>query len=354
MEGTSTNNICQYAYSQLALFTNASSGNTLLDYDVHPKFVHKQDKCVSLVDLSHHGFLTVSIGDGSFEIIPAQMQRKSVETDKFSIVAIYPSTREAVIEECLIHFATRGEFSIERGEPGFRFDGTSIRVYFTLHQLRSYLNSMGKSYKASELREGLTVLSLAKYRIKTPDFHDREQLCSYIVQSLDHIDNEVKTDVLRGDRIYCVTLDSRATKKILEGHYRSYDAELSLSLRSPVARYVYKKMTQGWLNACMKGPGSMHILRLHDTLLMSGYPLSTNITKRKLALQNALDELVEARIIQPLSESDITQRKSGRKVVDLDFCVRPTANFVTQQIQGHQISRQAREIGSLVSTYKVA
>lgn len=340
---------CIFTQQQLALFSMTSApGNTIADYDLCPRYSHSRSgKRLSLDDLNKQGFKSTRLPDGRvYELIPAQIPARADEGG--GIVAVYPGTRESVIEECLIYFATKGEFSPQKGMPGYLVEGTSIKVLFTLNQLRCALEMLGKAYKSEELREGLLVLSLARYRFSNAA--EREKVSSYIVSDLDSIPNPGESDAIRSDRIYCVEFDSKISKRILDGHYRSYDAECSMRMRSPIARYLYKQLTHSWLNANTKGEnGAFHSIMQNETLLMSGTPYSDNPTKRKSSLLEALHELAANQIIMPLDLSaDVVQKKRGREIYDVEFVVRPTPLFVKQQIDGHRRMKKSLELGDQI------
>lgn len=343
-----TKSPCPIAQRQLHLFSmDAGLGNTLLDYDLTPRYLHdKAQKCIPIHQHEDMGPRTINLDDGQrYEIIPATIRKADEKSEKGKLFAVYPGTRESLIEECLIDFAKNGEFSTEKGEPGYRVEGGVIAVYFTLYQLRNTLKQRGKEYRSDELREGLEVLNLAKYRYTNEQ--DRDKLKGYIVAELDSVPNHNPTDKLRSDRIMFVVFEHQASLRILQGRYRSYDAKCSMSMRSPVARFLYKQFTHCWQQANNKGEtGSYQTISQNDSILASGCPLSSNATKRRTLLLQALNELADAGIIQRIDESlDVAPIKSARKIVDLEVAVRPTSKFITQQIEGYRRLQQSQAIG---------
>lgn len=345
---TTKNTACPIAQKQLHLFSMLSGlGNTLLDYDLTPRYLHdKAQKCMTIQQHESMGPRIIRIDESQcYEIIPATLRRFDKEPEKGLLYAVYPGTRESLIEECLIDFAKNGEFSLEKGEPGYRVEGGAIAVYFTLYQLRSALKLRGKEYKSEELREGLEVLNLAKFRYTNDN--DRDKLRGYIVAELDSVPNHSPSDKIRSDRIMHVVFDHQASMRILQGHYRSYDAKCSMSMRSPVARFLYKQFTHCWQQANNKGQtGSFQTISQNDSILASGCPLSSNPTKRKTLFTLALKELSDAGIIQPVNEDmDLVPIKSARKIIDVEAIIRPTNKFITQQIEGYRRLQQSRAIG---------
>jgi hypothetical protein len=346
----------EVAQKQLSFFSFPNGrGRTLLNYDLIPRYLH--DRAQKKVLLSEHANRPPRVIQMSeserYEIRPAILSCpvKGVTNDdgtpKEEQYAIYPGTRESLIEECLILFAQNGEFSIEKGEPGYRFDKNSngIGVCFTLYQLRIELKRKGKEYRLDELREGIEVLALAKYRYL--DDQDTNRIRGYIVSELDSIPNPDPNDKIRSDRIMYALFDPRASRRILGGHYRSYDAQCALSMKSPIARYLYKQFTHNWQQANKKRQtGSYRIVEQNESILASGCPLLSNPTKRKDNIITALNELSQAGIIEKLNEErDIVPVKSGRKVVDVHFMVHPTNMFIKQQIEGFKHLQESLAFG---------
>jgi hypothetical protein len=336
---------------QLHFFSIPSGrGNTLLEYDLIPRFLHdRAQKRIPLAEQDPNKARIIKINaQEEYEILPAILTVQSKDeagNDTLIKCAVYPGTRESLIEDCLINFAQNGEFSIEKGAPGYRVDGSSVGVCFTLYQLRLELKKRGKEYRLNELKEGLDVLALAKYRYTNNE--QREKTCGYIVAELDSIPNPHPNDRIRCDRIIHITFDTRASKRILEGHYRHYDAKCALSMKSPVARYLYKQFTHHWQQANNKGEtGSYRSVDQNETILASGCPLLTNPTKLKHNMIKALTELYHAGVIQKIDpDLDIAPIKSGRKIVDVRFMVRPTNMFIKQQIEGFKTLQKTKAVG---------
>lgn len=346
---------------QLHIFSiSCGRGNTLLNYDLEPRFLHGNVEKKTPLSKQSSPLIKTIVMNGSerYEIHPATLSfpspdgKENQDGSPYMVqYAVYPGTRESLIEDCLILFAQNGEFSIERGEPGYRYDQktNSLGVYFTLYQLRRELKKMSKEYRLSELREGLDVLALSKYRYINEE--DRTRTRGYIVSELDSMPNRHPTDQIRSDRINFVLFDQRASQRILEGHYRSYDAQCALSMKSPIARFLYKQFTHYWQQANKKQQtGHYRIVEQNETILASGCPLLSNVTKRKNNILKALEELYEVGIIEKFIPSrDLVKIKEGRRTVDNHFMVSPTNRFIKQQIEGFKQLRETREFGRLIN-----
>jgi hypothetical protein len=341
---------------QLHLFSSTNNlGNSLADWDLIPRFIHdKNQKTVSYETIQKEGHRVIELASGAKNIIhPAQITTPSKNSDYKGgdLKYVYPGTREALIEECLIDFAKNGEFTTDRGDPGYRVDAGVIGVYFTLYQLRHALTERGKQYKLEELKEGLDVLMRSTYSfLPTGDAEQAEQEGHYIISKKTSIKNTCRTDKVRSDRIMHIEFDAGASKRILMGHYRTYDAKCSMSMKSPISRHLYKHFTHHWQQANNKGQtGSYQEIMQNETILASGVPLSSNVTKRKTLMLKAMNELYQSGIIQEFDEHrDMAPIKHGKKIVDVIFVVRPTSILIKQQIHGFKRMQETKRIGLFI------
>lgn len=319
-------------------------GNTILDYDLVPRFIH--DKNAKSVRLSEEPEpKVIHLGESEcYAVFPAII-KKRVGPNKGRTCAIYPGTRESLIEDCLILFAQNGEFSIEKGQPGYRLDGGAMGVCFTLSQLRTALRERNKEYRLDELREGLEVLHSAYYTFGDGEKGDLDSHMSYIVSEMKSLHSGLHDD--RDDRIVYVAFNPRATEGVKKGKYRSFDSICALSMKSPVARYLFKEFTHTWQNANNKGePGSVRAIDQNGTILAAGCLLSKNVTKRKNLIIKALHELASFDVIQSINEKeDVVLIKNGKRIVDLQVMVRPSNRFIGQQINGFKRLQHSLKIG---------
>ena len=325
-----------------------AKGNTILDYDLVPRFIHdKNAKSVRLSDEPEPKIIQLAEKE-RYAIYPAIIKKK-VGVNKGRTCAISPGTRESLIEDCLILFAQNGEFSLNSSRPGYRLDGGSMGVCFTLSQLRSALRERNKEYRLDELREGLEVLQSAYYTYANSDKGDLDIRMSYIVSEMKSLNTGVNEE--SNDRIVYVAFNPRATEGVKKGKYRSFDSACALTMKSPIARYLFKEFTHTWQNANNKGePGHVRAIDQNGTILAAGCLLSSNVTKRKNLLLKALRELADFGVIQPIDEKlDLTPVKNGKRIVDLQFMVRPTNRFIGQQINGFKRLQHSLKIGDSLS-----
>lgn len=317
-------NIELQAIKQLALFTDPLvDGNTLIGYDLRPRFLHSRaSKVLKLNEYADKGDRLFKLQDGTvYAIQPAMIDRNSAK------VAIFPGTRESLVEEAIVGFGKRGEFDPESGDAGYMYDSSGLKVYFTLYQLWKQLQSSKKEYKYNELIEALRVLKGAGHYTGTEkDFGDgklrkADGYGSYI-SDLVFVDHESPDEKnVKVDKFICVYLNREATKLIIDGKYKLYNENLSMSMKSPIARYLYKKLIQQLPYDPEAPQNAQMVLKQNEIILQSGYQIQDNATKRKTAFLNALDELVQAELLTPIDHDKIEVIKNGRAVVDVHYTV---------------------------------
>ena len=310
---------------QLALFTDTNSdANTLIGYDIRPRFIHtRRSKVQQLTEYQDSGDKFIFLNDGSaYSIQPAVIDR-----DKGKI-AVFPGTRESLVEEAIMSFASNREFDPKTKEPGYVFDGGSLKVMFTLYQLWNFMAKNSKTYAYDELQEALIVLMRAgHWKGKKEDYGDgklrkTDTYESYIT-GLKFVDNDTPDEVnVKVDKYFSVTLNPAATKLITKGAYKLYDDKKSLKMKSPIARFLYKKIIQQVKRHAMDETFDPIELDQNQCILASGYQIQDNATKKKMAFQAALDELQKQKVLKEKGkEAETHEHKEGRAIIEITYTV---------------------------------
>jgi hypothetical protein len=319
------------AKKQLALFTEPNiDGNTLMGYDIRPRFLHtRSSKVIRLSDYEVSGDKLFKMDDGTvYAITPAVISRNK------SKVAIFPGTRESLVEETIMGFASMGPFDPTEGKPGYKYDSSGLSVFFTLYQLWKKMKERAKTYSFEELSESLRVLKGAGHYTGTlQDFGDGKlrQADGYgsYISDLIFVDNENPNEMVRTDKFICVFLNREATSLILEGKYKLYDEDLSMRLKSPIARYLYKKLIQKLrYHSRFASELVSTKLKQNQCILECGYQIQDNATKRKNAFYGALEELVECNLLKSIDDSLVNVIKQNRSIVEVEYVVVPTTFFL--------------------------
>ncbi len=343
---------------QLSLFSDSEvRGNTIMSHDLLPRFLHsRHNKVLTHEDYVEEGERWMQLSNGEFFTIePGNIRRPDGD-----IVYIYPGTRESLVEECIMSFASKGEFDPEKGEPGYIYNGVGgLQVVFTLYQLRMELKNRHKEYNLRELSEALEVLFKSNYGrgIKRTLTNKEDKLVPdskgkrRYMQSFDRIEYEApKKSAIRSETVIRIVLCDEATKQILAGQYLSYNCECSMEMKSPVARYLYKYLVQRWRNANLRGQrGETLEISQNDLLQDSGYPTPDNVSKRKAIFLKTINELIDADIIQPLAPiNSIIEVKASRRIIDIIYHLTPSKAFVKHQIEASiRLNNSTKEISQV-------
>jgi len=345
---------------QLSLFSDAEQpGNTIVSHDLLPRFLHNRHKKVLTHDeYAQEGERWVQLSNGQlFNIEPGSVRRAKTG----ELVYIYPGTRESLVEECIMSFASNGKFDHEVGKPGYIYDGVGgVQVVFTLYQLRMELKKRRKEYNLQELSEALEVLFKSNYcrGIKSQNNHGEKLIPDSkgkrrYMQSFDWIEHEAsEQSVIKGETIIRIVLCDEATKQILSGEYLTYDNKCSMEMKSPVTRYLYRYLVQRWRNTNLRGQqGETIEISQNDTINDAGYPWPDNVSKRKAIFMRTVQELIDNDIIQELGTvGSVFEVKLGRKIVDITYHFKPTKAFVKHQIEANvRMKKNKQEVQALLS-----
>ncbi len=107
-----------------------------------------------------------------------------------------------------------------------------------------------------------------------------------------------------------------------------------MQIRSPLARYIYKRMSHYWTQA---SPDSPYTPSLISFLTQSPRELSPRMPENVRAMKLALEALIKQEVI---SDYDANQIKDGRRVIDVRYVIRPHENFVKQVMASNKRKQQ--------------
>jgi hypothetical protein len=117
---------------------------------------------------------------------------------------------------------------------------------------------------------------------------------------------------------------------------------MGMQIRSPLARYMYKRMSHYWIQAHKLSPYTPSLISF---LNCSPRELSMRISENIRAMKNALDILIQKKIISSYKSN---KKKYGRKIIDIKYTIIPHENFVKQIIRSNEkkkkIIKQALKI----------
>ncbi|MBK3919916.1 replication protein [Stutzerimonas xanthomarina] len=316
--------------SQLALFeildtSDSDLSNTIELYDALPKFVWVS----SDVDKSKNNVITRQFksrgSNYQLKIKPAVIERTNSSGEVVSVM-VYPGAREEIVEEALRKFAVNGQ--------GFESDNDKeVGVFFTVSKLRKELARTGHSYSAQEVLEALDVMSSSLLEVSLGSKgKGRDTIRGNMLSSLMLT---TRAEYLENGSTKCfATFHPLVTQGIKTQKFRLYDYSVSMTLKSDLARYMYKRMSHYWTQASLSDP---YQLKLVSFLSSSPRGLSEKMKDNLRAMRNALKSLVEGDVILPdWTETMIKDPADRRVTTNVEFSLLPSETFVKHMMKANK------------------
>lgn len=280
--------------------------NTIAVYDALPKYNWSSRQPQESSITRHCSLQGIEY---EMTIEPASIERVDTETKKNIRVNIYPGEREEAIEDVLRGFAANGQGKIFGQEMG---------VYFTVKQLRDELQSIGKTYSHREIIESLMVSNRASLKVRIKGrIVGHSSLFPHVVLT-DRENYEVDGSTKCFVRFHPMVLAS-----VISLDYRMFNYQLAMSIRDPLARHVYKRLTHYWRQASQT---NYYKFRLMSYLPQTPRNISPRMPRNLDAMTKALDELVGKKVLKGYEVNEIYQ---GRKLLDAEYKCIAHASFVT-------------------------
>jgi len=276
----------QLAFDDFFLTDKEDYSHTLEFFDFCGAFVHrlrsmKQDKLPILEEtFSHRGVQYAR------QIVPAAIRDEAGQT-----VMSYPTKREELVMHALRYMAAQ-----QVAEMGLDDEKTrNITITFTLHQLRKELKKRGHGYKWSELDEALDVLSRSTLKISYSDAKKRD---SWSAPYLSGVQARDTSEVAGADSQRRVVLHPLASLAILKSATRRINYGRLMTLKNPLARWLYSRMCHFCTNAShWRAIGNLAAMgfrfTLRDVLEQSGCPRASRHRDNFRLVRKAIDELIE-------------------------------------------------------------
>jgi hypothetical protein len=261
------------------------------------------------------------------EIKPASI------TDKDGVERYYyPGQREELVEDALRKFVCEGQGVFENGRAG---------VTFTLHQLQQELKSRGHSYSKDQIKHALLVMSQTGIIVKSPD--------GKALATSNLIENLALSSKRAGGKTCCaVRFNILVTQSIESLQFRQINYVLSMSLKSAVARQLYKRMSHHYTQASIQNNYTVGLLTLiRDFGLTTYKKLPNNLRDVK----TALEELQEANVILLFKIDKITDGTKRAKLLDALLTITAHPDFANEMKKANRrkndIDQQAQAFASL-------
>lgn len=292
--------------------------NTVDLYDAIPKYVWgpREHEDLKSATLTRHCTLR-----GNKLVV--KLKPAIIEKDGRTVL-IYPGQREELVEDALRKIAVSGQAVSVNDKAG---------VSFTLYELMKELEKMGHTYDLNEIKEALFVCRGAIMECYSEDG------TAVINSSLfGLVGLTTRQDIREGRAERCfVQFNPLVNDSIMNLTFRQYNYKIGMDIRSPLARFVYKRMAQYWTQASENNPYTPNLVTF---LGQSPRGLTEKMGENLRAMRNALDTLKKHKVVSRYVEHKVLQGK--QKVIDAQYEVYPHPDFVKEVIKANQRKKQVQ------------
>lgn len=329
--------------TQLALFENLVDvrfSNSIEIYDLMPKYLQERVTCFDEADLppdqhiKERRFQTHVVDgegkrlarEGYVKIRPAVIMRKVGGTVKR--LYAYPTYFEQLVEDAIRKIAIEQGAFLNDGQVGCRF---------SILQVRKLLSETGHQCKHSDVVEAINILNGAQleYGLIDPDGKGRASGRSAYFPA---IYVRTRDDMDEGDFDSVVQFHELVNSSIRERTYRNYDFLTCMRYRMPLANYLHKRISMRFRQATEQSPYSFHLKKM---IADGGFNVDATISKNSILMKRALQELIDAKVIDRFDYTLIADPYDKRRSIDAKFAVYVTSGFARQVIT---INRHSKDL----------
>ena len=334
-------------------FPKAKEGfsHTVELFDAIPKFVFakiRRKKTIQVLtrEFEHRG-----------EHYRLKLQGATIETGNDAFL-IFPGEREELVLRALRYMAAQqlSPLSLWGHDQGH----TQLRLTFTLSQLQNVLaekvpgldgKPRGHAFKLSEIDEALRVCKGTNIVLEFEDSTKRARHESGIFSEYYAVDDK------SGDghkALRCVIFHPLATTAALRHEYRSINYRRLMSLPSPLARWIYERLSHLFTNAekrrprldALRPPPRGFPLDLETVLNQSGVLRRKRLRGNIEEIRSALHELAQAGVllapsfgavpyVENLVRGESQKVGGGRPIVSATWTLYPSDQLVQEIIEAN-------------------
>lgn len=311
--------------SQLELFmiggtASQSAYSNLIDvYDVLPKFCYDKKEVSDIKDTEIIRTITIK-----GEAITVSIEAAMLTNENNERVAVFAGEREEFVEEALRKIATSGRAELINDRTGMQF---------TLYELQKELIRTKHTYSIDQIKEALLILRKTSISCKSN--------ISGNIFSTNLIDQIVLTNNKEWqadpNQKCIVRFNAMVHDAIFSLGFRQYNYELSMSIKSALGRYIYKRMCQFWTQASDSFP---YTPSLNSFLKQSPKKLSARTGDNMRAMNKALDELIKCNVVSSYEANKEIEGK--RKIIDVRYVIYPHQDFIKDIKRANRIQSDTK------------
>jgi hypothetical protein len=241
------------------------------------------------------------------------IQPASVKTED-GYIDFYPSTDEELVEEVIRKIFTDQRCGVH--DP----HNAESWVRFSVQMIRKELKARGKTRSLDEIKRSIDILS----RTHVSLFVDDTDNPVYSAPVLSDVMRVTRQTYLQDASLTWVArLPALISKSVNELTYRQFNYGVLMSLSSPLARWLHKRLAHNYTNAsCLDPYQTLYSSIRRDSGLLTYTRTNDNLK----ALEAAFDELQSSRVLQ--SWERLEPRREGRKIADIKYCLHAHPDFI--------------------------
>ncbi|HDY85977.1 MAG TPA: hypothetical protein ENI26_08245 [Methylophaga aminisulfidivorans] len=242
------------------------------------------------------------------ELKPARIEVGGEEKD------FYPAESEELIEDIL-----RKIFLQQR--HGFHdSDRDESWCKFTINMIVKELKAFGKVRSHEEVKQALEIMENCRLTITV---NGKQAYSSNILS--DKLLQDRASYRTNSNALSAVKFSSLISRAINKFDYRQYNYADAMSLKQPLARWLFKRLADRFINAGIDAPAYKIIFTEIDR--DSGLMHHRLVTRRIETLKMAVEELVESGVLMRYEMNSI---KDGKKIVDAVFMLHASMKFIKE------------------------
>jgi hypothetical protein len=243
-------------------------------------------------------------------IAPARFEEAGADGVPHEVEA-FPSAAEEMIEE-----AIRKIFA---DQINGGLDAKTARVYFTLGMVHRELKARGKTRSYNEILRSLRIMTACNITI-TPATGGRALVSSPIFF---HLAGVSRKDWLADpESRFMVILNELMHTAITNLSFRQLNYKTLMSLKSPLARWIFKRLSHEYINAGLMAPYSVYMSSLARD---SGMLTNAKLHRNAATLDAALTELEDAKVILGIRKDRV---EPTGKSPDYHYALTPNPRFI--------------------------
>jgi hypothetical protein len=245
-------------------------------------------------------------------IAPARFEEPD-ETGVMTEIEVFPSADEELIEE-----AIRKIFA---DQVNGGHDAKSARVYFTLGMVYRELRARNKTRSYKQIMRSLRIMNACNITV-TPATGGRSIVASPILPNLAAVSR--KDWLADPDSRFMVTFNELMHRAITNLTFRQLNYKSLMSLKSPLARWLFKRLSHEYINAGLLVP---YAVSYSSIARDSGYLQNPKISRNIEKLDLALAELESARVLLSVRK-ETAEARVGQPTGDTMYMLTPNPDFI--------------------------